>query len=191
MKKYLFVLGVSILFIAGCSSNSNSDEVSKLEKTISSLKKENSELDKKVTAFESLLNEFGGNSDSSSESYNNSNSSTFPLNESLEFESGEIVTVQSIEDNPELQLHETTEGEHPVVVTAIIENAGSSPLRINSQNFSLYDNNSEIARFDASTYSNNIPNDIAAGMKATLVIHFSAKGNAPYSVTFGDAIWKQ
>lgn len=46
MKKYLLVIGLSFFIISGCSSNSESDEVSKLEKTISSLKKENDALKK-------------------------------------------------------------------------------------------------------------------------------------------------
>ena len=55
----------------------------------------------------------------------------------------------------------------------------------------MYDNNSELADFDASTYQNNIPNDIAAGMKANITFYFSSKGSGPYVVTFGDGMWKQ
>ena len=65
-------------------------------------------------------------------------------------------------------MHEPKDGEHPVEVKAIVENTTSSPISFNVQNFAMYDSNSELADFDASTYQNNIPNDIAAGMKANI-----------------------
>lgn len=190
MKK-VFLLCIPLLLLVGCRENTSDDGTKKLEKTVSSLKKENEGLNKRIETLQDIVETLDTSTTSSSSDEANKNSNTFPLNKPLEFKSGEKVTVQSIEEKPDLQLHETTEGEHPVVVTAVIENAGSSPLSVNAQNFSLYDNNSELARFDASTYSNNIPHEIAAGMKATFVMHFSSKGTSPFSVTFGDAIWKQ
>lgn len=74
-------------------------------------------------------------------------------------------------------------------MTVTIENSTNSPISINPQYFSLYDTDSQIASFDSSSYSNDIPNSIAAGMKATFDINFSSKGDGPYTVSFGDALW--
>ena len=97
------------------------------------------------------------------------------FNESGTFGSGEKITVISAEDAPNHQLHEPKDGEHPVEVKAVVENTTSSPISFNVQNFAMYDNNSELADFDASTYQNNIPNDIAAGMKANITFTFLQK----------------
>lgn len=113
------------------------------------------------------------------------------LNESGAFQSGEKITVISVEDNTSLQLNENNVDEHPVVVTAEVENTRTSPIDFNAQSFDLYDAESQMGRFDSSTYSNNVPNSVAAGKKATVVIHFAAKGTGPYSVSYGDATWEQ
>nr|WP_256596024.1 DUF4352 domain-containing protein [Enterococcus casseliflavus] len=38
----------------------------------------------------------------------------------------------------------------------MVENTSNEPIDFNAQTFDLYDGNSELATFDASTYSNNI-----------------------------------
>lgn len=191
MKK-IIILGSFLLcgsFLVACSNNDSA--ISKLQKENSELKAENKKINKKLTAYEGL---FGGNdsSDDASKDSGETTSKTFPLNKETEFTSGERIQITSIVDTPSLELSDDyTKGEHAVIVTAIVENTGASPLDFNPQNFDLYDSASQLASFDSSTYSNNIPNSIAAGMKATIVMHFATTGSSPYSLTFGDVIWKQ
>lgn len=203
MKKImgsLLIVPLTLFVLGGCSSENTNETNSSLEKQVSELKTKNSDLQKKVSAYEGLLgigeDETGGSGESS-EDYlsdkedSSSSSNELSLNEEGSFQSGEKISITSIEENQNLELYEPKDGEHPVVVTATVENTSSSPLSFNVQTFDLYDGNSELCTFDASTYDNNIPNSIAAGKKATVIIHYSAKGNAPYSVTFGDATWSQ
>lgn len=200
MKKImggLLVVPLSLALLGGCSSGGSDETNSSLETQVSELKTENSDLKKKVSAYESVLGIDGdesGEAEESSDDEGGSSSSAaneLSLNEEGSFQSGEKISITSIEENPNLELYEPKDGEHPVVVTATVENTSSSPLSFNSQTFDLYDGNSELCTFDASTYDNNIPNSIAAGKKATVIIHYSAKGNGPYSVTFGNATWSQ
>lgn len=192
MKKKVLSLGIitSMILLSACSSS----DLNKLKQENKDLKQENKELEKQIDAAKSLL-EMYANPDTSIDEddsdIDNSTSKIFSLNESAEFNSGELVTITSIEDKPDLKLHDTNEGEHGVVVNLIVENKTSSPLDFNPQLFDLYNGDSEQARFDASTYSNNIPNSIAAGMKANVTIHFATTGAGPYTVSFGDVLWKQ
>lgn len=194
MKKIVLglIATMAIVVLGGCSSGSD-ETTSSLETQVSDLKTENSDLKKKVTAYEGLLglDETDDSEESSDVKDSDSSSNELSLNEEGSFQSGEKISIKSIEENPNLELYEPKDGEHPVVVTATVENTSSSPLSFNSQAFDLYDGNSELCTFDASTYDNNIPNSIASGKKATVIIHYSAKGNGPYSVTFGNASWSQ
>ncbi|MBU5366636.1 DUF4352 domain-containing protein [Enterococcus devriesei] len=194
MKKIVLglIATMAIVVLGGCSSGSD-ETTSSLETQVSDLKTENSDLKKKVTAYEGLLglDETDDSEESSDVKDSDPSSNELSLNEEGSFRSGEKISIKSIEENPNLELYEPKDGEHPVVVTATVENTSSSPLSFNSQAFDLYDGNSELCTFDASTYDNNIPNSIASGKKATVIIHYSAKGNGPYSVTFGNASWSQ
>ncbi|MDT2759246.1 DUF4352 domain-containing protein [Enterococcus xiangfangensis] len=194
MKKIVLglIATMAIVVLGGCSSGSD-ETTSSLETQVSDLKTENSDLKKKVTAYEGLLglDETDDSEESSDVKDSDSSSNELSLNEEGSFQSGEKISIKSIEENPNLELYEPKDGEHPVVVTATVENTSSSPLSFNSQAFDLYDGNSELCTFDASTYDNNIPNSIASGKKATVIIHYSANGNGPYSVTFGNASWSQ
>lgn len=194
MKKIVLglIATMAIVVLGGCSSGSD-ETTSSLETQVSDLKTENSDFKKKVTAYEGLLglDETDDSEESSDVKDSDSSSNELSLNEEGSFQSGEKISIKSIEENPNLELYEPKDGEHPVIVTATVENTSSSPLSFNSQAFDLYDGNSELCTFDASTYDNNIPNSIASGKKATVIIHYSAKGNGPYSVTFGNASWSQ
>ncbi|MCH4009772.1 DUF4352 domain-containing protein [Companilactobacillus sp.] len=110
--------------------------------------------------------------------------------ESMEFQSGEKVTVESAEDDNSIELLDAKDGEHPVAVKVTVENTKSSPLDFNPNSFDLYDSQNEIAELNAETYDNNIPDSIAAGKQATMVFYYGAKGSGPYSVTFGNATWE-
>ena len=198
MKKVIFGVLFSALLLSGCSglngqagaSNDSDlqDTVDSLTAENSKLKSENSELSERVANFENL---FEGTSATQEDDNSASSASSFKYGESAEFTTKEKITVTEVKADDSVTLNDPKEGEHPVVVTAIVENTSNEPIDFNAQTFDLYDGNSELATFDASTYSNNIPHTIAGGKKATVIMHFSSKGNAPYSVTYGQATWDE
>lgn len=110
--------------------------------------------------------------------------------DTFEFKSGEEITVNSANSDNSIELMDSENGENPVAVNVTVKNTKESPLDFNAQEFDLYDNDGEIANFDAETYSNDVPDSIAAGKQATMTFYFGAKGSGPYSVTFGDATWE-
>lgn len=183
VKFGLLVFSVGIL--GACSSNNESSEtVSSLKKEVSRLESENSDLQSRVSAYESYSEETTEESEESS-----TETREFNLGESATFTTGEKVTVTEVKSDDSVEMYDLKEGEHGVVVTAVVENTTTSPFSFNAQTFDLYDGNNEIGDFNASTYNNNIPSDIAAGKKATIIINFATKGNAPYYVTYGPATW--
>lgn len=191
MKKVVLGLLFSSVLLVGCSTN---EDASKLQETVDSLVKENSKLEsenselrQRIEYFETLPDETVPSEDENSQN----SSGAFKYGESADFSSNERVTVTEVKADDSISLHEPIDGAHPVVVTATIENISNEPIDFNVQTFDLYDGDSELANFDASTYSNNIPDSIAGGKKATVVIHFASKGNAPYSVTYGPATWDE
>ncbi|WP_251933749.1 DUF4352 domain-containing protein [Latilactobacillus sakei] len=160
---------------------------------VDNLTAKNKKLSKKAKSYDLLQNLYSASSNSSDEDSNDdnsdsSNSETFKLGESIEFKSGEKVTVNSISDSS-VALQEASADEHAVAVNVTVENTGSSPLDFNAQEFDLYDSDNEISDFNAITYENNIPNSIAAGKKATIDIIYGAKKSGKYAVTYGDATW--
>lgn len=206
MKK-IFTLGLSLLslvLLTACGNSENSLEkdqsedasgktnlqqtVDSLTEENSKLKSENTELSERVETFEKLFEGFPSSEEVSSD---NDSTSYFKIGESASFTSSEKITVTEVRADDSITLSNPKEGEHPVIVTAVVENVSNEPIDFNAQTFDLYDGNSELANFDASTYSNNIPHSIAGGKKATIVMHFSSKGNAPYSITYGPATWDE
>gem|GEM_PF-1889750 len=182
------LLVFSVAIFGACSSNNDSSKtVSSLKKEISRLESENSDLQSRISAYESYSEETTEESEESEES--STETKEFNLGESATFTTGEKVTVTEVKSDDSVEMYDLKEGEHGVVVTAIVENTTTSPFSFNAQTFDLYDGNDEIGDFNASTYNNNIPSDIAAGKKATVIINFATKGNAPYYVTYGPATW--
>ncbi len=198
MKKVVYGLLFATIVLSGCGgqggdaggSNDSDlqDTVNSLTTENSKLKSENSELSERIANFENL---FEGTSATQEDGSSSSSTSSFKYGEPADFTTNERITVTEVKADDSVSLNDPKEGEHPVVVTAIVENTSNEPIDFNAQTFDLYDGNSELATFDASTYSNNIPNSIAGGKKATVVMHFSSKGNAPYSVTYGPATWDE
>lgn len=189
MKKVYLGLFVAAFMISGCGTAGNASDStteSSLRKEISKLEQQNTELQERVTAFEQLVEGF---TTESAEEEQSATPTVFKIGESAEFNSGEKITVTEIKADDAVELQDKEEGEHPVVVTATVENTTSAPISYNTQVFDLYDGNDELARFDSSTYSNNIPHEIAGGKKATVVMHFGSKQGAPYSVSYGEATW--
>lgn len=157
------------------------------------LTSQNKKLKKEVKGYKTLLDlaKYGSSnstdSDSSSDE-SSASSKSFALGESVKFKSGEKITVNSISDSS-VTLQDGEADEHAVAVNVTVENTGSSPIDFNAQEFDLYDSSDELAKFNAITYENNIPNSIAAGKKATMDIIYGAKKSGSYSATYGDATW--
>ena len=198
MKKVILGVLFSALLLSGCSGQNGQaggsndsdlqDTVDSLTTENSKLKSENSELSERIANFENL---FEGTSATQEDGSSSSSTSSFKYGEPADFTTNERITVTEVKADDSVSLNDPKDGEHPVIITAIVENTSNEPIDFNAQTFDLYDGNSELATFDASTYSNNIPNSIAGGKKATVVMHFSSKGNAPYSVTYGPATWDE
>lgn len=196
MKKIVLGLAFTSLVLGACSaakedssSKAATTTESSLRKEVSDLKSENEELNKRVTVLKNMLDD--SSTEESSDDTSESVDGNVKIGEAVEFTSGESVTVTEVKADDSVSLHSAEEGEHPVIVTAVVENKTNSPIYFNAQTFDLYDGNDELARFDSSTYSNNIPNQIAGGKKATVIMNFGSKGSAPYSVTYGEATWSE
>ncbi|MQS53317.1 DUF4352 domain-containing protein [Companilactobacillus mishanensis] len=149
--------------------------------------------EKKANRNHSDKNNYSYSDDTSSsntDEENGTDSKETKFGESVEFKSGEKITVESAQDDNSIELQSAEDGEHPVTVKVTVQNTKSSPLDFNSQDFDLYDDNNEVATFDASTYLADIPDSIAAGKQASMTLNFASKGSGPYNVTFGNSIWK-
>ncbi|HAQ2179877.1 TPA: DUF4352 domain-containing protein [Enterococcus faecium] len=196
MKKVILGLVFTSVLLGACSTNkeatsakANSTTESSLRKEVSDLKSENEELNKRVTELKNLIE--NSSTQDSSENNSDSASGNVKMGQAVEFTSGESITITEVKADDSISLMDPVDGEHPVVVTAIIENKTNSPISFNAHTFDIYDGNDELGRLDANTYSNNIPNEIAGGKKATVVMYFGAKGNAPYTIAYGPATWSE
>lgn len=119
------------------------------------------------------------------------NSKTFNIGETVEFNNGYKVTVNSIKEDNNHKLSDNNAGLKPVIVNITVENTTNEPVSFNSQSFSLYDKNDIITDHDSTTYSNNIPNNIAANKKAIVDIIYASKNSGPFSVSLGDVLWEE
>lgn len=115
---------------------------------------------------------------------------TYSIGDTVEFEGGQKVTVTDIKTSS-IGFNDSHPGQKAIDAYVTVENTTSQPLDFNVQDFSLYDSNDENAEYDSNTYQQDVPDTIAAGKKASLYIHFAAKAGAPYSISYGDAIWEQ
>lgn len=98
--KRIIVCGIyfigGLFLISGCSTSNSSETTASLEKEISKLKTENSDLKKKITAYEGLLgiDESEGQSNDSSEAKSSSNSKMYKNGETLLVGDGEKTTAE-------------------------------------------------------------------------------------------------
>jgi len=187
----ILILWSVILFVTLASSVGDNDE---LASKASSYSKSAKSYKNAVNAMLGVDSESGsdtdaGNDESSSDSEDSSH--TGAMNEAMEFDSGEKVTVSKISDVDASTVYDLPAGEHAVAVTATVENTKSSPLDFNAQSFDLYDGEKVNGEFNAATYNGDIPNSIAAKMKATVTLYYTVKHPGPYSVAFGDYVWQQ
>ncbi|MFT8361450.1 MAG: DUF4352 domain-containing protein [Liquorilactobacillus satsumensis] len=189
--KFLLSL-VGILFILLAISISSIDTMShSLDKAQTAKSKAQKKYSKLVnSANSSLLDDLTGSSDDSSSSDDDSSSTVdYVFGDPISFTEGSQIWVNYVKDVDISNLQDPISGEHAVEVNVTVENTKSSPLDFNAQDFDLYDSDSEMGDFDANSYSNNLPESIAAGKKATFSMYFGAKNAAPYSVTYGDGTW--
>ena len=127
--------------------------------------------------------------DSSSES-DSSDPDEESIGSTVEVNDGSSITVNSITDTSD-SLDAPKTGYHAVEASITIENTSSSPIDINKQKFSLYDENDEAGIFDDNTYLKDNAETLAAGKKATIKILFSSKGKTPYSLAYGSITWSE
>lgn len=96
MRKYLLVC-IPLLLLVGCRESNSGDEVNKLEKTVSSLKKENGELNKRIESLQSIIDTLDSsstNSSSSSSSSSENKKSEYGLNVDVPLTDGSKETLR-------------------------------------------------------------------------------------------------
>lgn len=102
----------------------------------------------------------------------------------VDFDSGERITVHRAKATGN-----TSDGRKQVAVRVTVANPTKHRLAFNEQNFDLYDDHNEPARFDPITYS-AIPRHIAAGDRRTLTLYFDVLYPGTYAVDYGEVEWQ-
>lgn len=173
MKKLLSLglTGLMLITLTACASPNKDSSTNK--KTDTSSEHSESENDSDDYPYTP--------SDESSEQEINSDSR---VGESVEFENGLIVTIDSVEDSSE-EPNGDISG-HLVKVVATFDNQTGNPLKVNGHRVSLYDSERNKAELDSKDYYSET---IATGMKGTGAFYFDSIEHAPYSVIIGDATW--
>lgn len=72
----------------------------------------------------------------------------------------------------------------PVEVTITLANKSSKSIKLNQHEFDLYDSKDEQGAIDPSSFGNENADSLAAGKKATWKLHYSAKNDGPFSVSY-------
>lgn len=113
------------------------------------------------------------------------------LGDSGKFSDGSKATVNKIYDASDVEMLDVKSSYKQIAIDVVLENTTDNPLRVNFQSFNVYDSKSEIGIFNAKTYHNNIPQTLAAGMKASVTLYYTVKNDGPYTVSYGDGLWKE
>lgn len=111
--------------------------------------------------------------------------------DSGKFSDGSKATVDKVYDASDVELNDVKPGYKKIAIDVTLENTKDSPLRVNFQSFNVYDSKSEIGDFNSRTYYNNIPQSLAAGMKASVTLYYTVKNEGPYTISYGDSLWKE
>lgn len=111
--------------------------------------------------------------------------------DSGKFSDGSKATVDKVYDASDVELNDVKPGYKKIAIDVTLENTKDSPLRVNFQSFNVYDSKSEIGDFNSRTYYNNIPQTLAAGMKASVTLYYTVKNEGPYTISYGDSLWKE
>lgn len=113
------------------------------------------------------------------------------LGDSGKFSDGSKATVDKVYDASDVEMNDVKSGYKKIAIDVTLENTKDSPLRVNFQSFNVYDSKSEIGDFNLKTYYNNIPQSLAAGMKASVTLYYTVKNEGPYTISYGDSLWKE
>ena len=116
---------------------------------------------------------------------------TLKFGASGNFSDGSKATVNKIYDASDVEMLDVKSGYKQIAIDVVLENTTDNPLMVNFQSFNVYDSKSEIGDFNAKTYQNNIPQTLAAGMKASVTLYYTVKNDGPYTVSYGDGLWKE
>ena len=113
----------------------------------------------------------------------------YEIGETVEFDDGLKVTVQSMKEDPAVELIETYYA-NALVVDLVVENTQEEDYYLNEYAFSLRDGYSEdYLNLDYRTYDVNIPEKLAPGEKLNLKLIYGFDEEYELIFTYDDASW--
>ena len=113
----------------------------------------------------------------------------YEIGETVEFDDGLKVTVQSMKEDPAVELIETYYA-NALVVDLVVENTQEEEFYFDEYSFSLYDGDSEdYFSLDYRTYDVNIPEKLAPGEKLNLKLIYGFNDEKELIFTYDDASW--
>lgn len=113
----------------------------------------------------------------------------YEIGETVEFDDGLKVTVQSMKEDPAVELIETYYA-NALVVDLVVENTLEEEFYFDEYSFSLRDGYSEdYLNLDYRTYDVNIPEKLAPGEKLNLKLIYGFDEENELIFTYDDASW--
>ena len=113
----------------------------------------------------------------------------YEIGETVEFDDGLKVTVQSMKEDPAVELIETYYA-NALVVDLVVENTLEEEFYFDEYSFSLYDGDSEdYLSLDYRTYDVDIPEKLAPGEKLNLKLIYGLNDEKELIFTYDDASW--
>ena len=140
-----------------------------------------------IGASEISQSDYNGNSN---EYYEDLSTYTdYEIGETVEFDDGLKVTVQSMKEDPAVELIETYYA-NALVVDLVVENTLEEEFYFDEYSFSLCDGYSEdYLNLDYRTYDVNIPEKLAPGEKLNLKLIYGFDEENELIFTYDDASW--
>ena len=113
----------------------------------------------------------------------------YEIGETVEFDDGLKVTVQSMKEDPAVELIETYYA-NALVVDLVVENTLDEEFYFDEYSFSLYDGDSEdYLSLDYRTYDVDIPEKLAPGEKLNLKLIYGFNDENELVFTYDDVSW--
>ena len=113
----------------------------------------------------------------------------YEIGETVEFDDGLKVTVQSMKEDPAVELIETYYA-NALVVDLVVENTLEEEFYFDEYSFSLYDGDSEdYLSLDYRTYDVDIPEKLAPGEKLNLKLIYGFNDENELVFTYDDVSW--
>ena len=113
----------------------------------------------------------------------------YEVGETVAFDDGLKVTVQSMKEDPAVELVETYYS-NALVVDLVVENIQEEEFYFDEYSFSLYDGDSEdYLSLDYRTYDVDIPEKLAPGEKLNLKLIYGFNDEKELIFTYDDASW--